>query len=169
MRLASSARWGEPMVKRSGGADLSASRSLTAHSVMNNSLTGASVTSLAFFCHGINALPAVYPDTTPRCPFLHAMYLAQLQLADPLFAGQTQRRVAKQHRTLCGAQLQPPQGSESSVGLGVLLRRCASAASHIACPRTLLTSRGVCALRAWKDAVLVIASAPTHDQGRYEV
>ena len=71
------------MVRRSGGADFSASRDLTADSVMNDSLTGASVTSLAFFCHGINALPAVYPDTTPTCPFLHAMYLAQLQLADP--------------------------------------------------------------------------------------
>ena len=83
------------MVKRSGGADLSASRSLTANSVVNNSLTGASVTSLAFFCHGINALPAVYPDTTPlhaHFCIVHAMYLAQLQLADPclqaiLYAG----------------------------------------------------------------------------------
>ena len=70
MRLASSARWGEPMVRRSGGADFSASRDLTADSVMNDSLTGASVTSLAFFCHGINALPAVYPDITP----LHAHF-----------------------------------------------------------------------------------------------
>ena len=50
---------------------------------MNISLTGASVTSLAFFCHAINALPAVCPDTTPTCPSLHAMYLDQLQLADP--------------------------------------------------------------------------------------
>ena len=59
---------------------------------MNNSLTGASVTSLAFFCHAINALPTVCPDTTPTSSSLHAMYLAHLQLADPclqaiLYAG----------------------------------------------------------------------------------
>ena len=65
-----------------------------------------------------------------------------------LFAGQTQRRVAKQHRKQCGAQLQPPRGGEPSVGRGVLLRRCATGASWIGYPRTLLTSRCV---HAWQD------------------
>ena len=118
MRLTSSAQWGEPMVKRSGGADLSASRSLTADSVMNNSLTGASVTSLAFFCHGINALPAVYPDTTPTCPFLHAMYLAQLQLADPCL--QAKLREGSQSSTGNYAELNCNHHKEASLRWGLV-------------------------------------------------
>ena len=140
MRLTSSARWGEPMVKRSGGADLSASRSLTADSVMNNSLTGASVTSLAFFCHGINALPAVYPDTYLTPP-LHAhfcMPCISLNCSWPILVcrpkSEKGRKAAPETMRSSTATITRKRVFGPSVGLGVLLRRCATAASHIGLP-----------------------------------
>ena len=60
MPSASFARSGEPKVRRSGGADLSAHRDLTADSIMNKSLACAAVTSLTVFGHGIS---------TPQPPF----------------------------------------------------------------------------------------------------
>ena len=63
-------------------------------------------------------------------------------------AGQSQRRVARERRKLCGARLQPHQASASSVGLGSVLHRCASGASLIACPHMLLTVR---CLHTWQD------------------
>ena len=141
------------MVKRSGGADLSASRSLTADSVMNNSLTGASVTSLAFFCHGINALPAVYPDTYLTPP-LHAhfcMPCISLNCSWPILVcrpkSEKGRKAAPETMRSSTATITRKRVFGPSVGLGVLLRRCATAASHIACPRTLTSH----CLRAWKE------------------
>ena len=106
------------MVRRSGGADFSASRDLTADSVMNDSLTGASVTSLAFFCHGINALPAVYPDTTPTCAHF-CMPCISLNCSWPILvcrpnSGKGRKAAPETMRSSTATTTRKP-GSESSV------------------------------------------------------
>jgi hypothetical protein len=130
-------------VRRSGCADLSASRDLTADSVMSKSLAGAAVTLLIVFDHGIDAPTATFLHTVPNILGSACLCYAQLQSPESLSAGRIQRRVAKERVKLCGAPLQPLQGGESSVGHGFLLRRCATGALWIGCPRSLLTSRCV--------------------------
>jgi len=165
MRLASSARWGEPMVRRTGDAHLSSSRGLGTDSVMYKSLAGAAVTSLTAFGHIIDTPIAVCLDTTPNIPSPLCHASAQLYFDQFLSEGPFQSSVDQERTKLCGSSLQPLRGSASSVGLGVLLRRCATVASWIGCPRSLLTS---CCVHVWQDLTVLAATfEPAHVQGRY--
>ena len=83
---------------------------------------------------------------SPDGPLCHAS--AQLYFDQFLSEGPFQSSVDQERTKLCGSSLQPLRGSASSVGLGVLLRRCATVASWIGCPRSLLTS---CCVHAWQD------------------
>ena len=133
-----SARWGEPMVRRSGDVDLSASRGLSSDSVMNKSLVGAAVASLTFFGHAIDDATAVYRESMPDITSSSCPASRSIAVDRSLSAGQSQSRVAKERGKLCGARLQPLQGGAPSVGRGVLLHRCATGAAWIGCPCTLL-------------------------------
>lgn len=66
MPLAQFARSGEPKVRRSGSAGLSACRDLTADSIIKKSLAGEAVTSLTVFGHAIDAPAAIFLDTAPN-------------------------------------------------------------------------------------------------------
>ena len=115
---------------------------------MKKSTAGAAVMSLAVFGHGINGLYAI---CLQPCPHIRGSIMPRILsagVACSLSAGQSQRRVARERRKLCGARLQPHQASASSVGLGSVLHRCASGASLIACPHMLLTVR---CLHTWQD------------------
>ena len=135
---------GEPKVRRSGGASLSASRGLSVDSVTIKSTTGARVTSLTIFLHTINVPPAVYPKTPPNILSSSCHAHRSTAVDRFLFAGCFQSRDRWERSKASGVPLQPLRGSALSVGIGVLLRRCATGTSRIGCPHTLLT-RAVCA------------------------
>ena len=126
---APSAQSGELLVRRSGGADLSASRGPSSNSVTIKSLVGAAVASLTFFDHGIQAPTAICLHTSPNILGSACLCYAQLQSPESLSAGESQSRVAKERAKLCGARLHPLQGRAPPVGRGDFLHRCATGAA----------------------------------------
>ena len=141
---------------------MSASWGLSVDSVTIKSTTGARVTSLTIFHHGINVPPAVYPKTPPNILSSSCHAHRSTAVDRFLFAGCFQSRDRRERSKATGVPLQPLRGSALSVGLGVLLRGCATGASWIGCPHTLLT-RAVC---AHGRPILATTFKPAHDQGR---
>ena len=157
MRLASSPQWGEPKVRRTGHADFSASRDLSSDTITSKSLGGAALTFLTAFGHAIDAPTTVCFETTANilnssCHAHHSPAVDQF-----LSAGPFQSRVETERTKLGDSRLQPLQGGAPSVGLGVILHRCATGASRIRCLRTPLTS---CCVRAWQDSSRVCLRQP---------
>ena len=106
MRLASSARWGEPKVRRTGDTDLSWSRDLSSNGVTCKSLAGAVVTFLTAFGHEINTPTTVRFNTAPNIPSSSYHAYGSTAVARFLFAGHSLCRVSKELMKLCGASLQ---------------------------------------------------------------
>ena len=88
------------------------------------------------------------PRHHAQFPCIHMPASCSTEVDRFLFAGCFQSRGEQERMRLCGSSLLPLRGSVSSVGLGVLLRRCAAGAAWIGCPCTLLTS---CCVHAWQD------------------
>jgi len=126
------------MVRRTGDAHLSSSRGLSADGVTCKSLAGAEVASLIAFGHPIDSPNTVRPKATPNILSSTCHAYRSTAVDRFLFAGPFQSRDRRERSRPSGVPLQPLQGSESSVGLGVFLRRCATGTSQICCPRTLL-------------------------------
>ncbi len=101
MRLASSAQWGEPMVRRTSDEDLSASRGPIALAVMRNSLVGAAVASLTFFGHAVDDATAACLEYAPDITSSSCHAYRSTAVARFLSAGPFQSRFEKEGTKLC--------------------------------------------------------------------
>ena len=105
---------------------------------MTMSLGGVKVVSLVISCHAMNALKGARPDSPPNIHASTAQHVAHVRLTDSCLQAQRIAGIGGSARTKpSGVPLQPLQGSALSVGLGVVLQRCAAGASWIGCPHTL--------------------------------
>ena len=136
------------MVRRTDDAHLSSSRGLSADGVTCKPLAGAAVALLTAFGHAIDSPNTVCPKSTRNILSSTCHAYRSIAVDRFLSAGPFQSRDQRERSKPSGVTLRPLQGSALSVGLGVFLQRCATGASWIGCPRTLLTSRCV---RAWQD------------------
>ena len=101
MRLASSTRWGEPKVRRTGDTDLSWSRGLSSNGVTCKSLAGAVVTFLTAFGHAINTPTTVRFNTAPNIPSSSCHAHRSPAVDRFLSEGPFQSRLEKEGTKLC--------------------------------------------------------------------